>query len=82
MVRDLVEEAVQSFSSGLNEVIVEALHHAFHHKLLWQWLKTHRSTDLCLISLLVGDACLYVKLLCCRLGRDSLGKKISAFDSW
>lgn len=44
MLRDLVEEAVQSFPSGLDEVIVEALHHAFHHKLLRQRLKTKRET--------------------------------------
>lgn len=35
MLRDLVEEAVQGFPPGLDEVIVEALHHALHHKLLW-----------------------------------------------
>lgn len=44
MLRDLVEEAVQSFPSGLDEVIVEALHHALHHKLLRQRLKTQRET--------------------------------------
>lgn len=59
MVGDLVEEAVQSFSSGLDEVIVEALHHAFHHKLLWQWLKTGKLTDLYLIPFL--SATLFVR---------------------
>lgn len=42
MLRDLVEKAVQSFSPGLNEVVVEALHHALHHKLLWQRLRTQQ----------------------------------------
>lgn len=42
MLRDPAEEAVQSFPPGLNEVVVEALHHAFHHKLLRQRLRTQR----------------------------------------
>lgn len=40
MLRDLVEEAVKGFSSGLDEVIVESLHHTLHDKLLWQRLRT------------------------------------------
>lgn len=61
MVGDLVEEAVQSFSSGLDEVVVEALHHAFHHKLLWQWLKNTQVDRFVLDSFLVGY--LYISLL-------------------
>lgn len=41
MLGDLVQEAVQGLPSGLDEVVVETLHHAFHHKLLRQWLNTH-----------------------------------------
>lgn len=36
----LVEEAVQGSPPRLNEVVVEALHHAFHNKLLWEGLET------------------------------------------
>lgn len=39
MLRDLVEEAVQSFPSVLDEIVVESIHHAFHHKLLGQRLR-------------------------------------------
>lgn len=42
MLGDLVEKAVQSSPPGLNEVVVEAFHHAFHHKLLRQGLRTQR----------------------------------------
>lgn len=41
MLGDLVQEAVQGLPPGLDEVVVESLHHALHHKLLWQWLNTH-----------------------------------------
>lgn len=41
MLRDFVEEAVQSFPSGLDEITVEAIHHAFHHKFLGQRLRKH-----------------------------------------
>lgn len=36
----LVEEAVQGSPPRLYEVVVEALHHAFHNKLLWEGLET------------------------------------------
>lgn len=45
MLRDLAEEAVQSFLPSFNEVIIETLHHAFHHKLLWQRLRTQQKTN-------------------------------------
>lgn len=36
---------MQSFLPGFNEVIIETLHHAFHHKLLWQRLRTQQKTN-------------------------------------
>lgn len=40
MLRDPVEKVVQSFPPDLDEVIVEAFHHAFHYKLFRERLKT------------------------------------------
>lgn len=34
MLRDLVEEAMKGLPPRLDEVVIEALHHAFHNKLL------------------------------------------------
>lgn len=41
----LVEEAVQGSPPRLNEVVVEALHHAFHNKLLWEGLETETTEE-------------------------------------
>lgn len=43
---DPVKEAVQRFPPGLYEVVIEALHHALHHKLLWERLQTHQHRNL------------------------------------
>lgn len=40
MLRHLAEKALQGSPPGLDEVNVEALHHALHDKLLWQRLRT------------------------------------------
>lgn len=40
VLRDPVEEAMEGFPPRLDEVFVEAFHHALHDKLLWQGLST------------------------------------------
>ncbi len=61
MLRDLVEEAVQRFPPGLNKVIVEAFHHAFHYKLLRQWLRTQPDTNSGLVCVQGRHAILNIK---------------------
>lgn len=44
MVSSLFKESIERFPSGLDEVITETFHHAFYHKLLWQWLQKQKQT--------------------------------------
>lgn len=42
MVGNSLQELVQSFHPGLHKLLREAVDHALHHELLWQWLGTKR----------------------------------------
>lgn len=39
MISNSVQKLMQRPPACLDEVIVEALHHSFHYKLFWQWLR-------------------------------------------